>query len=776
MTRVTKLISTIIGITCSLTSLAYSVWRVPDAGQLPQNVQYIHPTHFLVYNLDEPELKLQLWNAPDYPAEALTITIPMPDGSMKDFRVWQTPMMPEQLSAKYPEIRTFTGEAVGNRSVTAKFDFTVFGFHAMILDGDNTSFIDPYDNYHDGYYLVHYKKDEIRSFDERMHCEVKADNNSPLAGAVEVPKKSSGPVVQKTFNGYTLRTYRIAVSASNQYCQAATGFTTPTIAQALSKMTTTMNRVNGVYNRELSVQMNFCANEDTLIWPTNTGSVNGPDPFNSINSNGSSCLGANQTHCTNRIGTANYDLGHVFTTGGGGISSLGVVCNSTQKAKSCTGSPTPVGDGYDIDYVAHEMGHEFGSNHTFNNDSMGSCSGNAVANTAYEPGSGSSIMAYAGICPPDDPQYHSDPYFHASSLLQIQTRLAGSEGTCAVSTSTDNKLVYLPAFSASYIIPYKTPFELIGPAAVDSVADTAITYCWEQWNKGDFGKRLRNTYLSGPIFRSYNPVYNARRVFPKISWVMSGSLTNVTIDNYEGEKVPDTTRFLTFKMTVRNILNGNGCFTFPDDTVHIDAVSTGADNNFAGFKVTSQGTTGISYNGGSSQVITWNVAGTDGAPVNAATVDIFMSTDAGNTWFYYIGTYPNTGTASITVPNPPASSPTVRFKVKGTGNIFFNVNLRNITVTNDASLPISGNAVHTTPAASDINVFPVPACNSLHISTTSSSELGIAVYNLAGQKVWNGVTTGQLDVSVGLWPEGTYFARFTDLKSGTVVVKSFIVK
>ncbi len=750
---------------------AGSPWSLADMQKVPVEQQILHPSQYLVYNLSGSELSTRLLALSQDPAQAQVFSLPMPDGSFRDFRIWSSPMMPQALAGRHPDIHTFSGEAVGNATVTLKAELTSFGFSAMVLDGDNTSFIDPFDNVNDGFYMVHYKRHEVRDALQRMHCELPSGNEGfPGTEQLQIGEPSLPDMAYKTFNGHNLRTYKLALSANNHYCRAATGLSSPTIAQCLAKMTVTMNRVNGIYNRDFSVQMNFCDQEDDIIWPTATGSVNGSDPFNTINNSGGACLGVNQTQCDTRIGSANYDLGHVFTTGGGGISSLGVVCNSFAKAQSCTGSPTPVGDGFDIDYVAHEMGHEFGSQHTFNDNVNGSCAGNAEANFAYEPGSGATIMDYAGICPPDNLQSNSDPYFGASSLVQIQALLATSENVCADITSTGNKLVSLASFSASYKIPYKTPFELTGPTAVDSVADTATTYGWAQWNRGDFGATFANTRLKGPIFRSFNPAYTPTRIFPKLSMVLAGTASQM------GEKMPDTARYLTFKMVVRNILNGKGCFVFPDDTVHIDAISTGATYGYKGFTVTSQGSTGVSYAGASSQTVTWDVVGTNAAPVSAANVTISMSLDGGNTWPYVLGTFPNNGSASVTVPNPATNSSNCRFKVKGTGNVFFNVNKRNFTVTNNPSAPITPvNSVAGIASVLDnVKLYPVPATDILNIETGGSAAQAL-IYNSIGQMVWQGPVTDRMQLHTAAWARGFYYARFLG-KDGQVAVRTFVLE
>jgi hypothetical protein len=236
--------------------------RVPEGMAPSQSIQRIKPERSLVYRLDEGAMRMQLFSASTDPAEGVVMALPMPDGSFRDFKVWETPMMNGRLANRYPDIKTFTAEAVNDHRITAKLDFTLFGFHAMIFESGNTSFIDPFDIYRDGYYVVHYKRDEHRSYTERMKCEVKAPEETVAGQAPmflgrrgQLPSLSRVPggrpaprAALRTANGWTMRTYDIALSANSFYCQAATGLPTPSIAQALSAMTTTMNRVNGVYN------------------------------------------------------------------------------------------------------------------------------------------------------------------------------------------------------------------------------------------------------------------------------------------------------------------------------------------------------------------------------------------------------------------------------------------------------------------------------------------------------------------------------------------------
>lgn len=739
---------------CNLQANAQNFWTKTNQTDPQKEPSVSYLKNYLVYKLDEADLRSKLAGISTDPANGKTIELPTPDGSMKQFTVWQTPMMPPALAEKYPEIRTFTAVSEDQR-VTAKLDVNTFGFHAMIYDGERTSFIDPYDKTKTGYYIIHYKRDEIPSAMRQPLCQVSGNEISPSA-----QHRSSARASARTSHGTLLRTYRLALSANTQYSKAVTGHAAPTISEVLGEMTKTLNRINGVYERELSISLTFVTNEDQLIWTKPTGSVNGDDPFYAIDASPTLCNSTNQSTCDTKIGNANYDIGHVFTTGAGGYSQVGVVCLAGEKAQSCTGQPAPYGDGFDIDFVAHEMGHQFGADHTFNG-SIGNCSGNINNGTAYEPGSGSTIMAYAGICGSDSANndnlaLHSDAYFHAISLLQIQDFITTNTGDlCPVKTLTNNKPVSLAHFSKAYSIPALTPFELSAPAALDSVSSSSITYCWEQWNLGDVGQKFDAKYTEfGPIFRSYSPAPTTQRIFPRNELVLANKTSDVGKTNAKGEKLPDISRHLTFRTTVRNIYMGTGCFLFPDDSVFVDVINTQTP-----FVVTSQNSPGQIYKGNSTQNITWDVAKTNEWPLSTTNVDIYMSADGGDTWPYHIGNYINNGSAFVTLPNPDTTIAAARIKVKGADNIFFNVNATDFSVE------------HGDPGDTTIVIKPVPVHSTLRISSGNKGLLHTTIFTSAGQQIWSGDINGEQDIAVDYWARGMYIIRMIDLKKQRTVKK-----
>jgi hypothetical protein len=365
-------------------------------------------------------------------------------------------------------------------------------------------------------------------------------------------------------------------------------------------------------------------------------------------------LGENQTETDNSVGDANYDMGHVFSTGGGGVAALNSVGVSGRKAMGVTGLPTPVGDDFDIDFVAHEMGHQFGGRHTFNGTD-GNCGGAHDDPAAYEPGSGTTIMAYAGICASEDVQPHSDPYFHLDSLERI-TAWRNDPQSGGTATATGNRQPTANA-GGDHTIPLLTPFKLTG---VGTDADNdPITYCWEQWDLGTATPTTDNT--TRPLFRSFNPTTSSGRVLPKMADILGGV-------NSPYEFRPDQPRNMKFRVTVRDNHPGSGGYAFDEMNITVAG---------APFSVLEPSTPQSVF-GNSTITVTWNPGGS-----TSANVDIFFSTNRGTD--YVDGTAaavklntPNDGSETVTLPN--VNTTQGRLIVQGSGNIFFDINDADITV------------------------------------------------------------------------------------------------
>ncbi|MBA3828236.1 MAG: T9SS type A sorting domain-containing protein [Taibaiella sp.] len=715
-----------------------SVWQL-----IPKHASgntLLQPAQAIYYSLDTNSLWGQLHALPDDPAKAKLIDLPMPSGTFRTFRMWRTHIMLPGMEARYAAIQTYNAAAVDDARVSGKIDITCKGFHAMIFDGENTSFIDPFSDVNDGYYTCYYRRDYHRPLGNNMTCATEDDsakmNNSIYGG--------KGAQMRLT-NGNQLQTYRLALACTGEYAIAVSGIAVPTKALVLSAITTSINRVNGVYERELSITMQFVSNEDTLIFLKDT--VGSYSNFNGIN-----MLTQNQDTIDRRIGPANYDIGHVFSTGGTGIAQIACVCRNSMKAEGVTGKLNPVGDSYDIDYVAHEMGHQFGADHTFNDNNNGSCGGNANFLQSYEPGSGSTIMAYAGICDNDNLQVHSDAYFHAVSLYKIVTYThTPFVATCAMATTIGNKAPSLPAFSASYNIPFLTPFEITAPSTIDSVADTSHTYCWEEWDLGDYGATFANTHISGPIFRSLMPATSSTRVFPKIDMLVK----NIT--NYLGEKLPDVARKMNFRLTSRTIYNGVGSINIPDDSIHVNVINTATP-----FSIIYPTVGGIIWHKDSSQGILWKVSNTDASPINCTHVDIYLSIDGGYTYPYLLlAGIPNSGFAAVQAPDITTTH--ARIKIKASDNIFFNIS------NNDFSIETGGS----------IDVYPVPAGpatgNVVHIHSFNTDRYQFVVYNIAGKRIMTDYATEQYDINIATWAKGIYYIKLWNARTGSAIIKSIVV-
>ncbi|MBM4130647.1 hypothetical protein FJ250_06410 [bacterium] len=678
---------------------AAALWTdIAPAAIAPALDRPVAPEQFRALRLDLEAMRAQLAAVPHedraLPAQAAVIELPLPDGGSERFAILETALLHPDLGAQYPEIRTYTGRGLDDPSATVRLDLTPHGFHGLILSARGGICIDPYQRGD----LRHYQSYYTRA------------NLSPetLGGCTVVDEDGMGEEIRRLIalgggdrSGTQLRTYRAAVAATGEYTTYHGG----TVALGLAAVTTSVNRVTGVYEREVAVRMQLIANNNLIIY-TNGAS----DPY--TNNNGSTMLGQNQTNLDAVIGNANYDIGHVFSTGGGGIAGLGVVCRTGQKARGVTGLPTPIGDNFDIDYVAHEMGHQYGANHTFNG-TAGSCSGNRNASTAYEPGSGSTIMAYAGICSSHNLQAHSDDYFHWISIQEIVSyTTSGSGNTCPVTTATGVIEPVVDAGTGGFSIPISTPFSLTATATTTGTA----TYCWEESDLGPAGAPNAPSG-NAPIFRSFDPVSDPTRIFPKLS-----NLLNNT--SQIGEILPSYARTLSFKCTVRDTQAGG--VGVLNDGISFSVASSGP------FLVTAPNTA-VTWTGGSFETVTWNVAGTDAAPVSCSAVNIRLSVDGGFTWPYLLASAtPNDGSESVNVPN--TSTTTARIKVEAAGNIFFDLSNFNFTI--QSATGVAGDVpfgARPQLAANRPNPFGGETTLSFVLPRAARAEL--SVFDLSGRRL-----------------------------------------
>ena len=651
----------------SFTSVSYSqTWELTSPDKIANKGQKdINPTVFKVYNVDNEVIKSILWAAPlestrvGLKESNTLIYVPMPDGTLDQFRMIEYAIGEKKLMEKFPDLKTFYGVSISNpyRVITA--DFTAFGFKAMIsTPGESAVFVD---NYQMGDYnnkIVYYKKDNPRR--ERWFCGVKDEDFN----------RSAGSNRSLLIGDCKIREYRLALSVTGEYTDfyipgpsppTAADSTATNIALVHSAVVTSVNRVNGVYMQELGIRCILVANNNILYYfnPTTDGYTN---------TNGTTMLGQNQTKTDARIGTANYDIGHVFSTGGGGVASLNSPCSAGSKARGVTGSGAPVGDAFDIDYVAHEMGHQFGGNHTFAGSALNCGGANRNNSTAFEPGSGSSIMAYAGICSPENVQNNSDATFHAISLQELKTFLLGGGGCGQVVNPPGNTSPNVLTPASTFNIPVSTPFALTLNATDNE--NNPLTYAWDQMNgvTGNVTTPPASTNIAGPMFRNIVPSTSTTRYFPNLTGILAGLTTSAS----GWEVLPSVARVMNFRGVVRDFTGLFGCNSEVNMVVNTIAAA-------GPFSITSNNSAST-WLQGETRNITWNVAGTTANGINVAAVDVLYTTNNGSTFSTLLSGVSNDGSQNIVVPS--ANTTTGRYMVKAVGNVFLDINNADITITN----------------------------------------------------------------------------------------------
>lgn len=657
------------------------------------------------------------------------VEFPNAEGFMERFKIIEAPVLHPELEVKYPGIKSYAGQGVDNPASVLRFSISEQrGFHGMVLDGNGDDyFIDPMNN-EPSSYIVYKKKNYSRS---------ELDFECLMDGTEFVPEETEHR--DKAADDKKLRKYRLALSCTAEYGNIfvpATGTHEEKIAAILAQMNITMTRVNGVYETDLAVTMEIIPNNDTIMY---YGDVNA-DPWNGEYNT------TTQNVIDNAVGDANYDIGHNFnTSGGGNAGCIGCVCVSGQKGSGMTGSSYPVGDPFDIDYVAHEMGHQFGGWHTMN-----TCARSGNGTTEVEPTSGSTIMGYAGICS-YNVQNNSDAYFAYVNIRDITENVqVGTSSSCPEIIDLDNEPPTADAGS-DYTIPKSTPFILTGEGS-DPDGD-AITFTWEQNDpeEAPSASAPQPTWAVGPLFRSVEGTTEPARYFPPIQYVVAGNLTPAY------QVIPSVGRQMEFSLVVKDMVAGGGQTADDIMMITVDDVS-------GSFEITQPNENTTLYVADGYTVM-WDVAGTNGSPVNCSHVNILLSTDGGYTYDEVLAeNTENDGEEFIEVPNHDGVE-TCRIKIEAVDNIFYDISDANFTI-------IDNTGINEVEEGKLVNIFPNPSYNELNINYASQIEVQqIVIKSINGSLVMK-VDKGVTSIDISQLNQGVYSLNIQTSKGN--IIKKFI--
>ncbi len=720
---------------------------------LPQNRI---PSEYILYKVNKTQLLAALEEAPDHiknQNSPVTIRIPLPDGSMEIFEMFRTHPMAPELEEQMPDNKSFRG-INRKKSLRLRLDINRSGvFYAVYGLKKSTAVFQIFDN--DQTYILYYQNMQTRP--EEHACgvteQIQYDEN--------FYQRTTG-----MFDDGLIRKYRLAYATTGEFSQFhiqrainnGTLSSNATDAEkkqsVLDALVVIVNRINEVYEVDAGITMEIIPNNLSIIYLDPS-----TDPY--TNDNPSNLLTENQSNLDSVIGNSNYDIGHVASTGGGGLASLGSVCVTGRKAKGETGLANPVGDEYAIDYAAHEMGHQFGANHTFANY----CNGNRNPATSVEPGSGNTIMAYAGVCAPNV-QEDSDPQFHYISLYEIWNHI--SSHTCAATSNSNNHAPTVTTGQDKYI-PKKTPF-LLEATASDSDGNS-LTYSWDEMDvfrdSGHTNATPNENNTSGPMFKVNVHHPENYRYFPRISNILDGSYGN------DWEVLPNVSRILQFQVVVRDNVAPGGQIAHDDIALGIDA-TTGP------FRITST-TTDEQWDIGSTHTVTWDVAGTTGGNVNCSSVDILLSANGGHTFPYVLASNtPNDGSQTITLPSS-LHAYHARYMIKAHNNYFFDINRGKIRIgnyTENCNNNFTNNTAVIIPddnpngAISTISIndsFEISDINlTVDISHTYIQDLQIKLISPQGTEVlvWNRNCSGQDNINVTFDDEAANNINCDNMNSG----------
>ncbi len=636
-------------LTVAALALAAGLSTAPQAGLAPTQaapfvvleqtpevqVPRVEPRAYAPVRFDEAAFRAELAPAPmEFTAAAtdapLLIDLPHPDGSTRTVRVAETQVLHPDLAARFPEIKTYRLYGVDEPGATGRITVTPQATSVFVRSPQGSWFVDRLDDMADDVYGAFLWKDA--GITREWVCTAGHDH------AIDPGMMQLVPEVQARIAGQ-IRTLRAAFAATGEFTQANGG----TVAAGLAAVAATINGVNANIEPDFGARLQLVANNDAIIF-TN------PATDGYSNFNNGQLLGQNQAKLDSVIGNANYDIGHVLNTAGGGVvASLGSICSPTLKGRGVSGTFSGIPNAALIDVTSHEVGHQFGAGHTWNGVNGGCSSQQWSSVDAFEPGSGSTIMSYAGICGSDNVASTGLPQYHSKSIASADLVL-GILPNCGTVTSTGNSppSVTIPGATT---IPASQPFELTA-VGTDPDGDT-LTYSWEQRDRGPQASLFAADDGQIPLFEVRADTTNPTRVFPRPA-VLRGV-------NDPGERLPSVPRSMSMRVQVRD---GQG--NTATERVIISVV-----NSVGPLGVITPLST-QSFTGPFD--ISWFVGGTDGPPTNAETVDIYLSTDNADSFPILLAAgEPNDGFATVTPP-PGINTTTARVKLKASNSIWFAIN------------------------------------------------------------------------------------------------------
>lgn len=682
------------------------------------------PTEFKLFNLDRTPLRNELFRVVNNgSAHSTIISLPNADGQIELFEVFEASNFEPALQAQFPEIRAFSGRGISDKAATVKLSYSPGGIQTMVFrTGKENEFIEAYSADHNVYAVFRSQRTagnlawKCTTPDEKLEISLNNQVNNTVARS-----------------GGNLKTMRLAQSVTAEYSNYFGATSSAQVSLVLAAVNATLTRCNGVYEKDLALHLNLIANTTNVFYYNPS-----TDPYSPA-SQMSQWNAQLQSTLTSVIGEANYDIGHLFgaSGGGGNAGCIGCVCVNNQKGSGIT-SPfdaIPQGDNFDIDYVAHEVGHQLGANHTFSMSNEGT-------GVNKEPGSGITIMGYAGITS-QDLAPHSIDIFHQASIAQIQANL--NTKTCPVTTTLVNATPVVNA-GADYTIPISTPFALTG-SATDADAGDVLTYCWEQNDNASSTQTGASSVASatkatGPNWISFKGTTSPTRLFPKLSTILAGQNISGPLPGGDAgantEALSSVSRTLNFRLTVSDNAPYSSTAPVSVGQTQFDDVVITVTNTSGPFAVTAPNTA-VSWAGNSTQTVTWSVNNTTAAPVSCANVKISISTDGGNTFSTLLASTPNDGSQAITVPNTPST--TARIKVEAVGNIFFDISNTNFTIT-------AGSACGTPSGLSASAITNTSATVSW--SAVSGALSYDVDYKAASSGTWINAATGTTSTSANL--------------------------